>query len=205
MDKDGLEGIDPVGEQEIRGDLRDLLNALKDNRTATATQLAALDHKIDEIPSQLEQVRRDQTSAIDQLRREFQAGQIDLRRELQAMFVPRTEYDPKHAILIDRITKIETLIERQAQQIEVLSSRLADTSLTAQAKFTEYDRLVGESRGATASWVVMQEDIKSLKTKMEKVENKGAATWTRIASITAFVVSIVAVMTQLLQHVTIHP
>lgn len=77
----------------IRDDLKQLLNALNQNRTDVTGRIDELDRKLS------------QQNQFVQNRFE------ELRRELQQMFVAKAEFTPKHDILEQRIAKIEALVD----------------------------------------------------------------------------------------------
>jgi len=66
------------------------------------------------IANRLDEIDRKQTAqAIT-----FQASLAELRRELMGMFVAKQEYDPKHAILVDKIVKIDKVLEERQAMVQ---------------------------------------------------------------------------------------
>jgi cell division protein FtsB len=186
-------------------DVSDIISVLRDNRDALFRQINDLDHKLDEIPDKLDQIRREQVTSIDKLRGEFQAGQADLRRELASMFVPRTEYDPKHSIMVERVTRNETQIDRLSTVQEGLTVKVSDHVNISAAKFQDYDRMVQDGRGSMQSFIVMQQEVAALKAKMDRIEGRGWTNFTKVAAIAAFLISLLGFLAQFIQHITFTP
>jgi chromosome segregation ATPase len=78
---------------DIRSSLRDLLVELQENRKAINAQLDALNKKVDLMPDKVE----------------------FLRREMLTVFISRSEYDPKHQILVDKQARYDRLLDERAK------------------------------------------------------------------------------------------
>lgn len=183
-----------MDEQQDMTELQSIARAIQDYRSDVNKRLDELDRKFDTIPAQLESIRR-----------ESRADNDALRRELTALFVPRSEYDPKHVVLIERVAKLETVNERQASQLVTLENALGTMSSISSTKFGEYDRLVSESRNSITQWYAMQNDVSNLKEKQAKLESRGASIGQKIYITVAVAASTVAIILNLFQHVSIHP
>lgn len=99
--------MSPQSNDGLRGDLKELLGALQDNRAAIAQQLAELDRKVDEVPNKIEQMRREQAAQMQQLR-------IDFER----LFVAKAEYEPRHAAVLSKIAEYDALVRESKKTTE---------------------------------------------------------------------------------------
>lgn len=99
--------MSPQSNDGLRGDLKELLGALQDNRAAIAQQLAELDRKMDEVPNKIEQMRREQAAQMQQLR-------IDFER----LFVAKAEYEPRHAAVLSKIAEYDALVRESKKTTE---------------------------------------------------------------------------------------
>lgn len=107
---------------------------------------------ISELIRTLQQDRRDVTSRLEEIDRKASnvPMQIDaLRKELLQLFVTRSEYDPKHAILESRISKIEGAETDRQKLLEEFWNMKAQVRLNAD----DIDNLKDHQQGATSRWV----------------------------------------------------
>lgn len=95
---------DPDG---LGATLQELLRTLQENGRNTAEERRLLTQKMDDLSRSLNDVRREQQSAIDSLRRDF-----------ERLFVSHAEYDPKHQIVLDKIREYDAILasSRAAQE-----------------------------------------------------------------------------------------
>jgi chromosome segregation ATPase len=104
--------------EDLRGDLRELLNVLQDNRSSIAAKLEQLDNKLETVPAKLELMRRD---SAEDLR--------VLENKLTTLFVPRSEYEPRHLALVEKTKEYDRIIadSQKTQQEYVLYKSRVDT------------------------------------------------------------------------------
>lgn len=167
--------------------LQELLETLRDNKQSVANKLDDLDRKLASLPTQLDTIRKESRDASDALRREFTTGLdaqrretsnslIELRRELQTYFVPRSEYDPKHAAITDKIREYDQILK---------------DSRTAQAEWFDYKAKVNQTRIDLDAFI---QDKKGFSSRL--------VPW--IAIILSALSTAATVALTLVQHVNIH-
>lgn len=78
---------------------RELLDLLKESRSATHGEIADLDRKFDAIPLQLDAIRKEQREAIDAL-----------RREMQSYFLAKAEFIPHQQFVLAKFAEYDRLI-----------------------------------------------------------------------------------------------
>lgn len=97
---------DSMGEEEIRGDLHQLLAALKENGHAQEVARADIYRKLEDVSRKQDNL----PGMINDLERRQQKALEDMRRDFERLFVPRVEYDPKHQILLDKMAEYDRII-----------------------------------------------------------------------------------------------
>ena len=195
----------PIEEDELHSDLKELLEALKDNKNAVSHEIVQLARKIDQIPAQLEAIRKETRDSLDSLRKEFRTDQANLRRDLENMFLSKNEYMPKHDILIERINKQELTQERMQQQFDGLDSRFTEHRIQAEGKFNEYDRAMADGRQSLGIWHQMQEDVRALKQERAEKRSGRETMWVALYTIVFIITVLGGLVFFALQHVTLHP
>lgn len=86
-------------ENEIRGDLAKILDALREDRKSLYSKLEDLSRKQDNFPVLLSDLERRQSAAMD-----------TFRRDIERLFVPRVEFDPKYQIIMDKIREYDRIL-----------------------------------------------------------------------------------------------
>ena len=138
---------------QIHEDIRQVINALSTNKLDMNARLEEISRKQQEIPEQFNK----------------------LRQELVAMFVPRSEYDPKHAILVDKVNEVKAQLQLNAQE--------------AGPMLQEYS--------------VLKQTVKNNTDDIDEIRKRQAGTAGRIFPWIGAGVSVIALIITLLQHVHI--
>lgn len=73
-------------------------------------QIRALDEKVSAIPVQLERLRLETINLMNQQRMEYTTTLENLRRDMNNTFLTKSEYEPKHATLTEKIRYYDSLL-----------------------------------------------------------------------------------------------
>lgn len=96
-------------------------------------------------------------------------------------------------------------LRREMQSYFVAKAEYVPHQQFVLTKFSEYDRIVSESRTQTPQWVRALQDIESLKTDQKEMKKGKAAILPNIITIVLFVIAVLSFIIQTLPHITIHP
>ena len=138
---------------QLHDDIRRVIDAIGTNKSDTNARLDEIARKQQEIPEQFNQ----------------------LRKELVAMFVPRSEYDPKHAILTDKVNEIRAQMQQSMQEAGPI--------------LQEYS--------------VLKQTVKNNTDDIDEIRKRQAGTAGRVFPWIGAGVSVIALIITLLQHVHI--
>lgn len=98
---------------DIRGDIQQLLAVLQSNGQAASMERDSINRKLDAIPTQFADLRREQATQIEAI-----------RRDMERNFVPISKYDPEYRGIYKKLDEYDTIIrESRGQQSEYVTLR----------------------------------------------------------------------------------
>jgi chromosome segregation ATPase len=111
---------------DLHNDIRKVIDAISQNRDSLNSRLDEIDRKASQLPAQIE----------------------SLRKELTAMFVPRSEYDPKHAILQDQVKRLQEYYDKGTADAQPIMQEYSVLKQTVKNNTDDIDELRSRQAGA---------------------------------------------------------
>ena len=152
------------------------------------------------------------TPSDDSLRQDVQQLLLAIRDSRGEMTKRLDEFDAKLDALpmqLDAIRKEQRdatdQLRRELQAYFVAKAEFNPYQQAVQSKLAEYDSFVTQYRNSQPAYYTLVSDVANIKTDLDKLTKRGGETLSRTLSVTAVLISIIMLLLNLFQHVSIHP